>query len=61
MNAFKKIKDRFVAYRRYRRTVIELRNLNDRELRDMGLSRNDIEYVAKAACNRAYHTTTIGG
>lgn len=33
--------------RRYRRTVAELSALTDRELDDIGLSRGDIEHVAR--------------
>ena len=33
--------------RRYRRTVDQLHRLNDRTLRDIGLSRDDIEHVIR--------------
>ncbi|CAD5255535.1 conserved hypothetical protein [Bosea sp. 62] len=35
------------AYLRYRETVRELSRLTDRELDDLGLSRSDIQYVAR--------------
>ncbi|MGP9821568.1 DUF1127 domain-containing protein [Salinarimonas sp. NSM] len=38
---------RIRAYQRYRRTVRELERLSDRELNDVGLSRGDIDYVAR--------------
>lgn len=39
----------FAAHRDYRRTVRVLSHLSDRELRDIGLSRYDIESVARGA------------
>ena len=36
------------AYLRYRETVRELSRLTDRELDDLGLSRSDIQYVARS-------------
>ncbi|GGK36382.1 DUF1127 domain-containing protein [Salinarimonas ramus] len=38
---------RIRAYQRYRQTVRELQRLSDRELNDVGLSRSDIDHVAK--------------
>ncbi|MGJ3264739.1 MAG: DUF1127 domain-containing protein [Salinarimonas sp.] len=38
---------RIRAYQRYRQTVRELERLSDRELNDVGLSRGDIDYVAR--------------
>ncbi|WP_372425326.1 DUF1127 domain-containing protein [Salinarimonas chemoclinalis] len=38
---------RIRAYQRYRRTVRELERLSDRELNDVGLSRGDIDHVAR--------------
>lgn len=37
---------RFADYRTYRRTVDELAALSDRELSDLGLSRQDIRSIA---------------
>jgi uncharacterized protein YjiS (DUF1127 family) len=54
MKTLKKIKNRFIAYRRYRKTVHELNCLSERELQDMGLVRGDINLVARAAVNRTY-------
>jgi uncharacterized protein YjiS (DUF1127 family) len=38
---------RFSAWRRYRVSVRELSQLSDRELKDLGLNRCDIEAVAR--------------
>ena len=35
------------AYRRYRQTIRELMQFTDRELADLGISRNDIDAVAR--------------
>jgi uncharacterized protein YjiS (DUF1127 family) len=35
------------AYLRYRETVRELSQLNDRELNDLGIVRYDIDYIAR--------------
>ena len=35
------------AWRRYRDSVRELSRLSDRELTDLGISRSDIEFVAR--------------
>ena len=43
----KSITDKLNAWRRYRASVRELTQLNDRELADLGISRADIEFVAK--------------
>ncbi len=40
---------RFAAYRRYRRTLAELRQLSPRELDDIGLAPGDIEAAARGA------------
>jgi len=32
---------------RYQRTITELNSLTDRDLRDLGINRYDIEYVAR--------------
>lgn len=37
----------FAAWRRYRKAVQELSNLDDRTLRDLGLNRTQIRQVAK--------------
>ena len=42
-------------YNRYRRTVIELSNLNNRELADIGIARCDIYNVANNSITRRYH------
>ncbi len=41
------ILSRIRAYQRYRQTVSELQRLSDRELNDVGLSRGDIDHVAR--------------
>ena len=43
----KSITARFSAWRRYRTSVRELSQLSDRELYDLGLSRADIEPIAR--------------
>ncbi len=43
----KSITARFNAWRRYRLSVRELSQLSDRELNDLGISRADIEHVAR--------------
>jgi uncharacterized protein YjiS (DUF1127 family) len=35
------------AYMHYRETVRELSHLSDRELNDLGIVRNDIDYIAR--------------
>ena len=42
-------------YNRYRRTVIELSNLNNRELADIGIARCDIYNVANNSITRRYN------
>ena len=39
--------DNFRNWRRYRRTLNELRGLNDRELADLGIGRGDIRSIAR--------------
>lgn len=49
--SFKLIGQRLANWRRYRAAVRELSLLSDRELADLGLSRYDIEMVARqSAC-----------
>lgn len=38
---------RFQAWRSYRKTVIALAALSDRELADIGVTRSEIKYVAR--------------
>lgn len=45
------IKQAYSNWRRYRQTVNELSRMSDRELNDLGLSRSDIELVARRAVN----------
>ncbi len=45
--SFKAITERVVAWRRYRAAVRELAQLSDRDLHDLGISRYDIESVAR--------------
>lgn len=47
--SFKSITQKIANWRRYRTAVRELSQLSDRELADLGLSRNDIEAVARSA------------
>ena len=46
------ILDTFKRSLRYQRTIAELNNLSDRDLRDLGINRYDIEYVARKS---VYH------
>lgn len=39
--------------RRYRRTVAELSTLSDRELADIGITRGDVEFVARRSARGA--------
>ena len=39
----------FNNWRKYRQTVNELGRMTDRELRDLGIGRSDIPYVARKA------------
>lgn len=43
--------DIFTRRHRYRRVVRELSNLSERELNDIGISRSDIQRIAKEATN----------
>jgi uncharacterized protein YjiS (DUF1127 family) len=47
MISLKMISEKLNARRRYREAVSELSKLSDHELSDIGLSRGDIEYVAR--------------
>jgi uncharacterized protein YjiS (DUF1127 family) len=44
---FTTIRDRFNRWQRYSRTTRELSNLTNRDLADLGLTRFDIERVAR--------------
>jgi uncharacterized protein YjiS (DUF1127 family) len=41
----------FNNWRKYRQTVSELGRMTDRELRDLGIGRSDIPYIARKASN----------
>jgi uncharacterized protein YjiS (DUF1127 family) len=41
----------FNNWRKYRQTVNELGRMSDRELRDLGIGRSDIPYIARKATN----------
>ncbi len=45
--SFKSITEKVSAWRRYRAAVRELEQLSDRELHDLGITRYDIEIVAR--------------
>ena len=47
MISLKAISEKLNARRRYREAVSELSKLSDHELSDIGISRGDIEYVAR--------------
>ena len=47
MISLKTISEKLNARRRYREAVTELSKLSDHELSDIGISRGDIEYVAR--------------
>lgn len=47
MTLFKTLADKVHAWMRYREAVNELSLLSDEELRDIGISRGEIEYVAR--------------
>jgi uncharacterized protein YjiS (DUF1127 family) len=47
MISLKTISETLKARRRYREAVSELSKLSDHELSDIGISRGDIEYVAR--------------
>jgi uncharacterized protein YjiS (DUF1127 family) len=47
MASFKIISRKFNAWRRYREALRELSQMNDHELSDIGISRCDIESIAR--------------
>jgi uncharacterized protein YjiS (DUF1127 family) len=47
VNLFKAFADKLHAWRRYREAVKQLSRLSDEELHDIGVSRSEIEYVAR--------------
>ena len=47
MNPIKTISEKLTAWRRYRDAVRELSSLNDRELSDIGINRDDIYAIAR--------------
>lgn len=51
---FKAIANWFVRQNHYRHTMDELSVLNDRDLKDLGLSRSSLKHVAKQAANEAF-------
>ena len=44
---FKSIASKLSSWRRYRDSIRELSRLTDRELNDLGISRGDIEFIAR--------------
>ena len=44
---FKSMQKAISAYLDYRRTVYELNHLSGRDLRDLGINRCDIEFIAR--------------
>ena len=46
---FEVLKTRIATWKRYNRTVTELQALTNRELTDLGISRPDIQRIAKDA------------
>jgi len=47
MSPIKTISDKLNAWRRYREAVRELSSLNDRELSDIGIKRDEIQAIAR--------------
>ena len=47
MTTLKTISEKLAAWRRYRNSVKELSQLNDRELSDIGIRRGDIETIVR--------------
>jgi uncharacterized protein YjiS (DUF1127 family) len=50
---FKSISRRFQAWRRYSAAMNELSHLSDRELADIGISRSDIQRLARMEADRS--------
>ena len=46
---FEVLKSRYATWKRYNRTVSELRSLTNRELADLGIARADIHKLAREA------------
>ena len=49
MTMFEVLKSRYAVWKRYSRTVSELESLSSRELSDLGISRVDIQRLAREA------------
>jgi uncharacterized protein YjiS (DUF1127 family) len=45
--SIKALAEKLQEWRRYRTSVRELTQLSDRELADLGITRSEIEYIAK--------------
>lgn len=52
MTMFEVLKSRYSSWKRYARTIKELEGLSSRELADLGISRSDIQRVAREAAQR---------
>jgi uncharacterized protein YjiS (DUF1127 family) len=52
MTMFEVLKSRYSSWKRYARTVKELESLSSRELADLGISRSDIQRIAREAARR---------
>ena len=51
MTSIMTITQKFSAWRRYRDAVRELSSLNDRELQDIGIARDEIVAIARQSAN----------
>jgi uncharacterized protein YjiS (DUF1127 family) len=51
--SLKSLREKIKIWQRYRENVRELSRLSDRELADLGISRADIDYVARASAESA--------
>ena len=49
MGTLKSVSEKLAAWRRYRETIRELAQLSDHELHDIGVSRGEIEFIARRA------------